>query len=125
MWPRVRDFLIPAIEGSGGRYDEATVIRLLTNDQAQLWVAYEDGEVHCAWVTSIVEYPCLRALCILFLGGRGRQNWLGVVSECLDSFAREIGARKIELQGRKGWAGDARNFGYSSTTQLFEREIED
>lgn len=125
MWPRVEQLLAPALARCGGRYDAASVKRLLNSDKMHLWVAFHGKDIHCAGITSVVDYPAMRVIVLNFIGGFDRADWIGLIHDVLVDFGKKVGAKKIEFMGRRGWTRDAREFRYTETTHLFEHSIED
>ena len=98
VWEDVRELLIPAMERSGGRLDESSVLKSLLKREMQLWIA-PGG----AMVTQIATYPTGLKAAILLLAGGEMDKWLHFLPE-IEDWARHAGCDVCELpRGRKGW----------------------
>ena len=63
----------------------------------------EDGAAPLTVLTSTVDYPRKRVLCLNAVAGRGIKDWLDIAREGVFNLARRRGAALIEARGRKGW----------------------
>ena len=109
VWGLVGQFLQPAVDQQDGYLMEDVKIMLLRGAW-QLWVAVDDdNEVHASGVTRIDNYPRKRVLTITFLGGKEMKNWKHLLSD-IEATAVQNGCNELEIQGRKGWAREMKDF---------------
>ena len=100
IWPRVEALVGRALARADGRYGLADVKASLIARKRQLWVVWPACD--CLGITEISRYPRQTRLTVFALAGRLPQDWRDVLRR-LESWAKEMGCRAVELRGRKGW----------------------
>jgi hypothetical protein len=100
IWPRVEELVGRALARADGRYGLADVKASLIARKRQLWVVWPACD--CLGITEISRYPQQTRLTVFALAGRLPPDWRDVLRR-LESWAKEIGCRAVELRGRKGW----------------------
>lgn len=103
-WPKVEEWLRPAIEGGGaGEQTVAEVKDDVLDGRLQLWCGLtEELEPKYALVTRIVKKPAGLTCIALYAGGHVNGEGKALAS-AIESFARSIGIKALELHGRRGW----------------------
>lgn len=102
-WPAVQPLLQPAIDRFG-QLDAATIVEGLAASRFQLWLdPAREGEM--AAVTGISQYPAMRALYILIVGGKRIASWQSDLVATLTEFARANDCRALEACVRPGMVG--------------------
>ena len=103
VWPHVRDILQPAIDRSGGRLDEPSVLDGLLKRDMQLWLALEYG-ISGAAVTQVCVHPTgMKTLSALLVAGKDFHKWSQLWGG-IEDWARSKGCARSEIpRGRKGW----------------------
>lgn len=86
-----------ALERAGRTHTLQDVVDMIAAGRAHLWC----GE-RSAIVTEIVTYPRMRELNVWLAGGDMRE--LLTMRESVTQFAKRLGAKRLTLTGRKGWA---------------------
>jgi dissimilatory sulfite reductase (desulfoviridin) alpha/beta subunit len=89
----------------------------------QLWVKYEDDTVRGAFVTQILNYPQMKILLVLLLGGNDFIEWRDEVDEVLFKFGKEHSCKFVEFFGRKGWGNYLKDINYKEQVRMFSKEI--
>ena len=115
LWPGASKLLNRAIEMSGGRLSQTTVLEALLNREMQLWLAPEG-----AMVTQIKTYPTGMKVVILLLVGGTMSKWLHFLPE-IEAWAHSLGCSVAEIEGRKGWARILKD--WTETTVSLERRL--
>ncbi len=123
VWNEVAPYLQRAVAVTNGRFELEDVRRGIETGRYDLWVAYAEGEILGAEVTTIVEYPRKRALCSLFTGGKRLREWREPMMDLLIRFARDAGCQAIEGQGRASWVKLLEPYGVREMAVLFERDV--
>jgi hypothetical protein len=101
-WDYVKESLESAFKLDGGRISIDDVKRLIDNKQMQLW-GLHDGILRAAMVTEIINYPQMRVVRIVAVGGKDMDLWLDELINTIDAWGRENGAQAMEFVGRAGW----------------------
>ena len=99
-WPIVSQLLAPAIEEN--EYSLEDVKQSIIAKEMQLWIAVEYGAIKAAMTTKLAVYPQGITCVLMHLGGK----WDQPMNGCLDiigEWAKEHGADRFVLYGRKGW----------------------
>ncbi len=120
-WVDAKPLLAAAIDRSGGRYDVASVPRLLESGEAQLFIGIDSSGPIVAALTQVVRYPASRRMVVLFCGGRKMRLWLRPGIAAIEEWARACQCDGVEIFGRKGWA---RALGYRKTAEILERNLQ-
>ena len=123
-WDKVEGFMERAAKYTYGRYATKDIYSLIVNDGYQLWVAYDEGTFKAAVVTSIMDYPQKRMLCMQFCGGDDMKDWLDPVLNILKRFAKDNKCEGLESTARPGWAKIFKNDGYTASWVAFELPLD-
>ena len=110
-WPIAKEYLAKSAALSHGAFDLDDIYRRLVSKDAQLWCVH-NGDIKAVIVTQIMIYPKQKRLKLFLLGGEDMAKWEPMVSDVWDRFAKENGCAGIEISGRRGWARNAKQYGY-------------
>jgi hypothetical protein len=100
LWEGIKELLKPAAD-----YGE---IPVFSGDET-VWVAFE-GQIVFAAATTIAWNDGEAE--ILLCSGTGLKDWISGV-ERMSAWARDCGAKRLIMRGRKGWARALRAFGWA------------
>jgi hypothetical protein len=124
VWDSVKEFLIPAVKVTNGRYMLYDVYVALKRADMQLWIAFDDDrEINGCEVTTITDYPSRRVLTSLFTGGRNIRLWKDSMMGVLVRWAEDNECTAIEGYGRKGWLKMLDSYGVKQALIMFEKDI--
>jgi len=124
VWGSIEQFAERCAKYTYGRFKADDILHeLLTKDQ-QLWIAFDDKDIHAFWVTEVVQYPQTKILVMHFTGGNRIEEWQTIGLKHLQQFARATGCTKIESYGRPGWEKVWKNEGYKKRFVLYELTVE-
>lgn len=100
-WPHIKEHIERALEYGWNTPEE--VLALIENAQAQCWFAYDDEKVYGVWITRI-EQSDIGRYCLVWLAGGERANqWVPMVTEHTEPWAKSQGCEHMQVVGRKGW----------------------
>jgi hypothetical protein len=100
-WPQVYAVLEPAIRRSDSTVTE--LIDELLDGTAQLWVMRKGGDPVAACVSELDSAPLGPFVHVRLVAGRGMNEWLDSLIECMTFHALKRGAVGISCEGRSGW----------------------
>jgi hypothetical protein len=124
VWGSIEQFAEGCAKYTYGRFKAVDILHeLLTKDQ-QLWIAFDDKDIHAFWVTEVVQYPQTKILVMHFTGGNRIEEWQTIGLKQLQQFARDTGCTKIESYGRPGWEKVWKNEGYKKRFVFYELPVE-
>lgn len=121
-WDIAKEYLNPSIAMNRGAFTAEDLYQLISDKDMQLWGVH-DGALKAVFITQIVEYIRIKRLRLVLIGGHEIENWLEIVSECMDKFAKENGCTGIELWGRKGWIKRLKPLGYEEYETVVIKEL--
>jgi hypothetical protein len=126
VWNQIKDYVEDAAKYTYGRFT-ANDIRngIKKNLNQQLWVAHDDEVIHGFVVTEPIDYPQLKAMIMLFIGGFVLHLWKDDMLSTIQKFAYSIGCDCIESQGRSGWERLFKNDGYKKRFVAYELPVEE
>lgn len=100
-WPHIEPLIARAAEYGWNTTDE--VLALIEQSQAQCWLALDEGRLIGTWITKI-EQSGKGRFCLVWLAAGERVNeWIPLVREYTEPWARENGCKEMQIIGRKGW----------------------
>lgn len=122
IWPVVEPLIAPSLRYGNGCFLPADLRDACMETRMQLWVAVDDArrEIIAAVVTRIAVYPRRKALSVPFGGGRRMREWLPLLNETIEAFAREKGCDFMEGGARKGWVRAA---GYRTIGAMLVKDL--
>jgi hypothetical protein len=122
-WEGIEGFIEKAAKYTYGRYTASNIYDLVTEDDYQLWVAFEEKVFKGAVVTNIITYPQRKLLAMQFCGGIDLKEWKDPMLQLLQKFAKDLGCDGIESVGRPGWGKVFENDGYKAIWVTYELPI--
>ena len=117
VWPRIEKWVSDACEYTDV-IDAQDVLNAIRERRMQCFLADDKG----VFVTEVQMYPRKKVLRVVSLGGSDLDSWLPDVTNLLDDWAREIGA-KVECTGRKGWVRKLAQYGWREASVTCERIV--
>jgi len=122
-WEYVEDYIADSLKHGVGEYTTDDIKQLCQSKQMQLWIKWDDEEVKGAFVTQILNYPQMKILLVLLLGGNDFIKWRDEVDEVLLKFGKEHNCKYVEFFGRKGWGNYLKDINYKEQVRMFSKEI--
>ena len=117
VWKDCVPFLEKAIDDT---YSIDDIYKNIEKDLFQLWISW-NGEVECAVVTEMAQYPQKKILRYFLAGGKNLDRWLTKIQTRIEEFAKRNGCQTVEVAGRKGWS--KKLTGYEQKIYLFSKEL--
>ena len=124
VWADVSRVMQKSIETSNGKYYVDDVYHAIQTGMYSLWVIMEEDKVVAAITTRILEYPGRRALAMDWLGGSKMKEWLPIVQETMESFARDNKCNHLEAYGRKAWGRWLGKYGWEPEYIAYRMELD-
>ena len=116
LWPAIERLLRPAAD-----YGDIDVFE----DGDLVWVAFEGPTIFAAAVTRLLgDEAELR-----IAAGTRFKEWIGLLDASVSAWARDCGADKLIMRGRKGWMRFADRFGWAvlgddhKGRMMFEKDL--
>jgi len=122
-WEYVEDYIADSLKHGVGEYTTDDIKQLCQSKQMQLWIKWDDEEVKGAFVTQILNYPQMKILLVLLLGGNDFIKWRDEVDEVLLKFGKEHNCKYVEFFGRKGWTKFLKDINYKEQVRMLSKEI--
>ena len=122
-WSDASPLLEKATLRSNGRFDVPSLHAEILRGHQQLWAVFKGDEVVAALTTRIITYPKIKALAIVFCGGRFLVEWGKDMHSLLKRFARDMGCQKMEITGRRGWLKRLEDEGWKPNYALMELDL--
>lgn len=93
---RLRPQIEAALERAGGTHGFTDIVSNIYRGNLQLWPGKQS-----AVVTEVMDAPLMRYVHIFLAGGD--LDELTEMEKAICTWAREIGARRVTINGRTGW----------------------
>jgi hypothetical protein len=126
VWGDVASLLNKSVETSRGKFHIDDLFREIDGGKHALWVVIDEEEgmkTIAAITTRIIEYPSRRALAMDWVGGSRMGEWLPVVLETLEKYAKECGCSHLEGYGRKAWGRWLGKYGWEPEYIAYRMEL--
>ena len=121
-WDLAEGYVTSALDYGIGEYTSDDIKEACQQQRMQLWM-FGGDEVEGCFVTQMLDYPQLRVLLVLLLGGNDFDNYKGEVDELLNRFGKDKDCSYIEFFGRKGWGNFLKDLEYKEQVRMFSKEI--
>ena len=122
-WDQIEKYLQGAAKYTYGRYTADDMREMVEDGSHQLWVAFEDGKIYGAVITTISSYPRKRFLSLAFCGGVQLKLWKDPILDILRRFAKDMACDAIESTARPGWERIFKTDGYKKHWVAFELPV--
>lgn len=126
FWPLAVGFINKSLDYQSD-YDEVAVYRNLVVGEMLLWMVFEPqptpespAVIRAAVVTKFLQYPLTKVCLIFGLGGDGIHDWIHLLPEKIEPWAKAQGCNYIELRGREGWE---RMLGWAREAVVLRKEL--
>lgn len=122
VWPMVERWVETAADEAHGWWTADDIRERLETGGAGLWLVIDDIPVACV-VSEIETGPRFSTVVISICAGSGMEIWLHLLPQ-IEAWAKAIGARVIEVRGRKGWARALKSSGYAERAVIVGKELQ-
>jgi len=117
LWPGIAALLQPAADlGDIDVFEPGDVA----------WIMFDGPTVFAAAITRLLPGDEAE---LRLAGGTRMQEWVGLLDGTVSAWARDCGAYRLIMRGRKGWGRFARRFGWTALgtddagRMMFEKEL--
>ena len=121
-WEHTSSYIEDALQYGVGEYTTEDIKKRIKAKEMQLWIKWEGG-VKGVFVTQIMNYPQMKILLVLVLGGKNFKLWRDEVDELLQRYAKANDCKHIEFYGRKGWGSYLKDINYKEQARVYSKEI--
>ena len=117
VFPLIHDHIMRGIRQSDGVYDVGSFCELVAEGKWLLWAIYtrsdetEAPAFKAVVATELYHEPSgMLTAAVTFAGGFEANEWAVEALEFLEGWARDSGAERFLIVGRKGWARILRDY---------------
>ena len=123
VWSKARDVLEKSVETSKGKFKAEDIRQELKDGGLVLWLVLEGSDVVAAITSRVIEYPGRRAMALDWVGGSKMNQWLPLVLNTLQKYAKECGCMHLEGYGRKAWGKILKKYGWNPEYIAYRMEL--
>jgi hypothetical protein len=98
------------------------IYRLVSSEHYDLWLVAEGTDVLLAVLTQMLQYPRIKVLRSLYVGGGDIDLALEALDQ-LELWAHREGAMRCEFSGRTGWEKKLTSRGYRRESVLLTKDL--
>ena len=102
-----------AVSDADGRWSEDQLLADVQNGRLLVWIITHDDRITAVFTTRVIESR-VRWILIEDCAGDDLASWIMPALNAVETWARELGATQIVIEGRKGWERTLRPYGYES-----------
>lgn len=123
VWPKVMEFIKRAIDRADLPEFNLTQAYLdVASDAAELWVFHDKERV---WGIVVAKHIIVNRFPIYDLyitAGDAFEKWADMI-EVIEARARELGAKRLDISGRRGWLRAYRDVGFKELYTIIGKEL--
>lgn len=123
LWPRIAEYLRPAVEREGSVSSMDSVLHNLCVGTQFLFVVYDGEAVHGAAVVEICNRPKARVCAVPFMGGNDFGAWSDLLENAITEWAKAGGCTVFEALVRRGLAKHYTSRGFTELGTVIRRAI--
>lgn len=126
VWPQAKELLNKAVQIAPAAYNIEYVYEKLKDGTYGLWLVMDETTPVAAVTTRISHYPTgAKCLALDLLGGDRMFEWLPMVQETMEQYAKDNGCSHLEGYGRKAWGRALKKFGWKPDFIAYKMELTD
>ncbi len=107
IWHTVRPLIEKTLVHAEGEMNSSDSLRMILNQDQQLWLGVEDDKVFLALITEIIRYPQKNTLRIINFSTQTEEDmdtWYEQAVNILTEFGLKVDCTNLEAWCRKGFA---------------------
>jgi hypothetical protein len=124
MWPHLEPLLAKALSEARGEFTMDHLREMADTGTMLVLAIFKGQEVVAALTVERVLYPGKVTMRVALLGGEGMDEWVKDLNQHLSTMAMAMGAKDIEIAGRRGWARALDGFGYEVGYTILNKKIQ-
>jgi len=115
---------IAAFKTNSGRFTAQDILKSITADKQQIWLARDitTDSIAMVCLTEVRTYPQKKALHISYVIGSDNQKWMWIL-EKIEIWAKDLGCDLVEAEGREGWKPIVTPLGYKIEKVVYKKEL--
>lgn len=123
FWPVVEDFFALAIDRAAlPEFTLANAYVDVKSDAAELWIFNDESRVWGIVVGKLVYVNGFPIYDLYITAGDDMRRWLDKI-EPIEIRARELGAKRLDISGRRGWVRMYRDMGFKELYTTMGKEL--
>jgi hypothetical protein len=108
----------------GKSQEDATAYRAkIDSEDRQLWHLETDGRITGVVITEVYDHPDGKTVALPVTAGVGMARSLEAVLSTIEWWARDIGAKRLEGNGRFGWVRVLKSKGWKPVQVQIAKEL--
>lgn len=125
VWGDVVNLMYKSVATSGGKFHMDDLYRMIDKGEYVLWLVLDGEEKIAAITTRIIVYPNRKAMAMDWIGGSQMGEWLPIVQETLEQYAKDNDCQHLEGYGRKAWGRWLGKYGWKPEYIAYRMELSD
>ena len=122
----LRDQWLPilqrAVDDADGRWTSEQLLADVESGRVLVWMVPHGTKIVGVFTTRVVE-SAVRWCLVEDCAGDDLASWILEALRALETWAREIGAAQIVLEGRRGWERVLRPYGFNPTRTVCVKDL--
>jgi hypothetical protein len=112
---------------SSGYFSLMQIEGALADGDLQLWLVVDDdeGEVLAAMLTEVQAGDDMQVVNAVSMAGERLQEYLGMISDGVGTWARLKGYDELRVEGRLGWEPVLKDWGFRKQAVVMSRRLQE
>ena len=111
-----------AIDDADGRWSAEQLLADVEVGKVLVWIVSRDEKIVGVFTVRVIE-SAVRWILVEDCAGDDLASWILEALHALETWAREMGATQIVLEGRRGWERVLRPYGFNPTRTVCVKEL--
>ena len=127
VWDEAEPYISQVCDLTYGRANPIDILDRCLRGVGHLWVAYEeDGKkIIGAAITRETSYPDIKLLTVEQLAGERFDEWINLIHQSFEDWAKHLGCAGMELIGRPGWKKRLAPYGWQPKFEVCQLLFKD
>lgn len=123
FWELAERHIAEALKHSNGECDIEKIKIETFHGSRQLWLVIVNEKISAAASTRVIHYHNFFSVMVDFLSGEKMDSWLKELEIEIALWAKSIGAKRVELIGRKGFEKALTPYGFKTSYYYLTKEV--
>ena len=123
VWSKVQEFVERAVERADlPEFNLTQAYTDVATDEAEMWVFHDEERVWGIVVAKSIIVNRFPIYDLYITAGDDFERWAHMI-EPIEARARELGAKRLDISGRRGWLRAYRDIGFKELYTTIGKEL--
>lgn len=122
-WAASLPWVMKALRRGKSLEDSSAYRAKIDTEDRQLWLIETDGQITGVVITEVYDHPDGKTVALPVTSANSMSSAMDVVLSTIEWWARDIGAKRLEGNGRLGWVRVLKSKGWKPVQVQIAKEL--